>query len=75
VNEPKRIFYRGVPMIEGWPQRIQAAQYIQSLTLEGNLISRLPYGTEQHNWHADEIPCHDCRVLEGELTARTLFAD
>jgi hypothetical protein len=31
VTEPKRILYRGVPMIEGWPEKIQAAQQIWSV--------------------------------------------
>ena len=26
MTEPKRILYRGVPMIEGWPEKIMAAQ-------------------------------------------------
>jgi len=67
VNEPKRILYRGVPMIEGWPERIQAAQLVQSLTLDGEPVARVRYGSEKDDWDADRLPCHDCRVLKGEF--------
>ena len=67
MNQLKRILYRGVPMIEGWPEKIQAAQSILSYTLNGKSISRVRYGSEQDDWHADTVPCHDCRVLRGEF--------
>jgi hypothetical protein len=67
MNEPKRILYRGVPMIEGWPEKIKAAQDQLSYTLDGKPIARVPYGSEHDDWHADTIPCHDCRVLKGEF--------
>lgn len=67
VTEAKRILYRGVPMIEGWPEKIQAAQQVASYTLNGKAIPRVRYGSEQDDWHADRIPCHDCRVLKGEF--------
>jgi hypothetical protein len=67
MNEPKRILYRGVPMIEGWPEKIQAAQKVLSYTAEGRPIPRIRYGDEQSDWHADRIPCHDCRVIKGEF--------
>jgi hypothetical protein len=67
VTEHKRTLYRGVPMIEGWPEKIQEAQGITSYTLNGKAIARVPYGSEQDDWYADRIPCHDCRVLKGEL--------
>ena len=67
VTQPKRILYRGVPMIEGWPEKIQAAQQVVAYTLNGKAIPRVRYGSEQDDWHADLIPCHDCRVLKGEF--------
>jgi hypothetical protein len=67
MNEPKRIVYREVPMIEGWPSKIQAAQNVLSYTLNGRSVPRVRYGNEQGDWNADSIPCHDCRVLEGEF--------
>ena len=59
--------YRGVRMIEGWPERIQQAQLETSLSFAGKPIPRIKYGAEQDDWQAKDSPCHDCRVLEGEL--------
>jgi hypothetical protein len=67
TSQPKKILYRVVPMIEGWPEKIQAAQRISFYTLDGLPIQRVRYGNEQSDWHADEIPCHDCAVLKGEF--------
>ena len=67
MAEPKRILYRGVPMIEGWPEKIAAAQNVLSYSLKGRSVSRIRYGSEQDDWGADRIPCHDCRVLKGEF--------
>ena len=67
MNEPKRILYRGVRMIEGWPEKIQAAQNVLSYTLNGKAIARVRYGNENDDWHADNVPCHDCGVLKGEF--------
>ena len=35
MTKPKRILYRGVPMIEGWPEKITGAQQIEFQLLEG----------------------------------------
>jgi rRNA maturation endonuclease Nob1 len=53
-------------MIEGWPEKIIAAQEIKYLKFEGRDIPRIRYGKEQSDWDA-ALPCHDCRVLEGEF--------
>ena len=62
--------YRGVTMIEGWPERIKQAQLETNLTLAGQPISRIPYGAERDDWGANEHPCADCRVFQGELHVR-----
>ena len=67
MTEPKRILYRGVPMIEGWPEKIMAAQRTLSYALEGRAIPRIPYGDEHDDWGANQHACHDCRVLKGEF--------
>lgn len=33
----------------------------------GKEYPRVPYGKEDGDWGADERPCHDCRVVKGEL--------
>ena len=55
MHEPKRILYRGVPMIEGWPEKIQAAQNVLSYTLNGKSVPRVRYGNEQDDWHAQTV--------------------
>jgi hypothetical protein len=67
VSEPNQILYRGVPMIEGWPDRISAAQKITVYTLDGGSVPRVRYGDEQDDWGANEHACHDCRVIKGEF--------
>jgi hypothetical protein len=67
MAESKRILYRGVPMIEGWPEKIEAAQRAPSYMLNGQTIARIRYGDEQDDWKADQHACHDCGVLKGEL--------
>ena len=69
MTEPKRILYRGVPMIEGWPEKIKAAQHIISYMLDGQPIPRSCYG--EHDWKADRVACHDCRVIKGEFYVPT----
>ena len=67
MTQPKSILYRGVPMIEGWPEKIKAAQNLECYTLDGRAIPRIRYGNEQDDWGAKKPACHDCRVLKGEL--------
>ena len=67
MGEPKRVVYRGVPMIEGWPEKIIAAQQVVSMRYQGRDVPRIRYGDEQSDWSAETIPCHDCAVLKGDF--------
>jgi len=69
MTEPKRILFRGVPMIEGWSERIMAAQQMVSLTKEGQTVPRVRYGDEQDDWGANLHACADCAVLKREFHA------
>jgi hypothetical protein len=62
----KRILYRGVPMMEGWPEKIEAAQLQTTYPIGGKEYARVAYGNEQPPWDADK-PCRDCGVFRGEL--------
>ena len=62
----KFVIYRGMKMAQGWPGRIEQAQVKTTYTIDGVPYSRIPYGDEQEDWHAEEVPCHDCRVVKGE---------
>lgn len=61
----KFIEWRGVQMIEGWPERIQAAQLVRSYALADGAYDRIPFGSERPDWGGEV--CHDCRVQVGEL--------
>ncbi|HIV71036.1 MAG TPA: hypothetical protein H9903_08910 [Candidatus Aquabacterium excrementipullorum] len=64
---PKKIIYRGISMIEGWPEKIKEAQQITTYVVDGKEISRIRYGDEEDDWGADRRPCHDCGVIKHEF--------
>lgn len=61
------VMYRGVRMIEGWPERIQEAQKELTYLIKEKTYKRVPYGSEWQDWEAETGACHDCRVIKGEL--------
>ena len=63
----KRIVCNGVEMVEGWPERIQEAQQILDSSIGGVVPTRVRYGVETDDWGADRVPCHDCKVVKGQL--------
>lgn len=67
AKQPKRVTYRGVPMVAGWPAKIRAAQRQLVYRFGGKEYPRIRYGDEHDDWQAERLPCHDCRVLKGEL--------
>lgn len=64
---PKRVVYNGVEMVEGWPEQIQKAQSILTVTIFGREHPRVRYGDEADDWGAERQPCHDCAVLKGQM--------
>ncbi|MEO8752786.1 MAG: hypothetical protein ABI624_08905 [Casimicrobiaceae bacterium] len=64
---PKQITYRGVAVIEGWPEKIRAAQSITTCYPNGVKMERVRYGFEGSDWGANDHPCHDCAVIKGEF--------
>lgn len=61
------VTYNGARMIKGWPEKIEAAQLQPTVEIAGVERKRLRYGEEADDWGADRQPCHDCRVLKGQL--------
>lgn len=59
--------YNGTKVIEGWPEKIEAAQSEKSYLIGGVEYERVAYGSEQEDWGADKRPCHDCAVIKGQL--------
>jgi hypothetical protein len=67
MAKPTSVIFRGVRMIEGWPEKIAAAQTAPNCTIGGIEMSRIRYGDESGEWGANSRPCHDCGVIKGEL--------
>jgi hypothetical protein len=63
----KTVVCNGVEVAEGWPQIIDAAQNQTVYKINGKSFKRIPYGSEQDDWGADRLPCHDCGVIKGQL--------
>jgi len=67
MTEKKFVIYQGVKMIEGWPEKIKEAQGQREYLIGGKAYDRIPYGNEDSDWETDKFPCHDCRVIKGQL--------
>jgi hypothetical protein len=67
MGEKNYVFYQGARMTEGWPEKIREAQTQRTYVVRGKEYERVPYGSEDDDWGADEVPCHDCRVIKGQL--------
>jgi hypothetical protein len=63
----KKVSFRDVWVVEGWPEKIQEAQKILTYRIAGKEHPRVRYGKESMDWQASRIACHDCGVLEGEF--------
>lgn len=63
----RSVVYRGVRMMEGWPEKIREAQRETTYAVRGREIRRVPYGAEADDWGAGDRACADCGVIEGEL--------
>jgi hypothetical protein len=61
------IVHNGVQMIVGWPERIEEAQKIFTLSIKGEEAARIRYGDEKEDWGAGKQPCHDCGVFKGQF--------
>ena len=66
ADDLPQVVYNGVEMVEGWPERIQEAQAILTVSVAGTEYPRVRYGEEAEDWGADRGPCHDCAVLKGQ---------
>jgi len=60
------VVYNGMTMIAGWPEQIEAAQQVTTISIREKEVGRVRYGDEQDDWGADKRPCHDCGVIKGQ---------
>ena len=63
----KWVWYEGQRMVEGWPEKIRAAQRMPTYRINDRTYRRVPYGSETPPWSPPSGPCHDCGVLKGQL--------
>ena len=61
----KTVRHNGQTVMQGWPERIQAAQKITTYRIAKRTYQRLPFGSE--GWDDTVDSCPDCAVLTGEL--------
>lgn len=65
--EKRYVEYNGRKVIEGWPERVKAAQKKTTYKIAGAKYLRIAYGDEKNDLGASALPCHDCVVLKGQL--------
>jgi hypothetical protein len=63
----KLVEYNGTHVIEGWPEKIVAAQRLTTYVIGGAVHPRVAFGDEEEDWGANCGPCHDCAVKKGQL--------
>ena len=61
------VTHNGVEVLEGWPERIRAAQGVTTHRIGGKIHPRVRYGDEAADWGAGNQPCRDCAVMKGQL--------
>lgn len=64
---PRLIEFRGIKVIEGWPEQLAAAQSRMTVRPNGVEMRRVRFGEEREDWGADRGPCHDCAAIKGEF--------
>lgn len=67
MMEKKHVASDDRNMVEGWPERIEAAQLERAYEIGGMERPRIAYGDEADDWGADTRPCHDCAAVKGQL--------
>jgi ppGpp synthetase/RelA/SpoT-type nucleotidyltranferase len=67
TDEKKFVTYKGSRVIEGWPQKIRAAQEDTHYFIGENRYRRIPYGSEIGLRGIDiRYYCHDCHAEIGQ---------
>ena len=59
-----RVEFRGEQVASFWPKKLEREQKRTTYVVR---VPRIRYGDESSDWHADEVPCHDCGAVKGEF--------
>ncbi len=65
--EKRFVEFNGTRVVEGWPEKIVAAQAEKTYVIGKVTYQRVPYGEEIEDLGADSHPCDDCAVIKGQL--------
>lgn len=65
-DEQNHIVYNGIKMVDWWPAKIEEAQTMPEVLIEGETFTRIPYGSESDDYGADDHACGDCGVVKGQ---------
>ena len=57
AKDQEFVVYNGMTMIAGWPEQIEAAQQVTTVSIGGKEVGRVRYGDERNDWGADKWPC------------------
>ncbi len=66
-DENDFVIFNGCKMISWWPERIKKAQLLTHYIINDEEYERIRYGDEEDDWGANDLPCHDCRVIKGQF--------
>ena len=64
---PTMVDYRGITVVKGWPEKIQAAQSLKFYKSKSNKYVRIKFGDESNKLEPKELNCPDCMVEKTEL--------
>ncbi|MCB9895260.1 MAG: hypothetical protein H6839_12480 [Planctomycetes bacterium] len=67
MSSEDRIIFNGRRVLPDWPEKIEMAQHVSHISIGGVDYPRVRYGEEAGDWGADEVSCHDCAVVKGQL--------
>ena len=67
MMKQKHIIFRGVQVLEGWPDVLAESQKVLHVVIDGKQVPRVKFGEEKDDWGAGRGPCHDCAAISGEF--------
>ncbi len=66
ASDQEFVVYNGTTVIAGWPEQIEAAQQVTTVSIGDKEVGRVRFGDERDDWGADKRPCRDCGVIKGQ---------
>ena len=78
MTQPKRILYRGIPMIEGWPEKIEAAPAFVTATnkttgVRSNVLAMIA-GFSKANFTCRVATSNNAQYVEANCSLVTVLS-